>query len=134
MKKQEAKRPQLGNLIQSGSKDVEQFQNEILRPILKMQHPIFISFFIEYLKKRKIIFSSITLDKQKKHIENILSKDIAYKNLQIGIVLGQLSTEEFSLYKVNQSQYVQLIVNHIQTTHSQTCSKKLFYIQTVSIS
>ena len=104
MSREENTRPELKGLILEGTKTIEQFQNEVLRPILKMKHTLFVSFFSDYLKKRKIPFSEITLNQQEKHIDTILSKDIGYKNLQLGIVTGQLSLEEYSFYRDNTSE------------------------------
>lgn len=104
MNKDDVKRPELKGLVLNGTKDVEQFQNEVLRPILKMQHSLLIAFFSNYLTKRKITFSEITPKQQQNYIESALSKDIGYKNFQLGIVTGQLSLEEYSFYKKNSSE------------------------------
>jgi len=104
MNKDDVKRPELKGLVLDGTKDVEQFQNEVLRPILKMQHLLLIAFFSDYLKKRKITFSEVTPKQQQNYIESALSKDIGYKNFQLGIVTGQLSLEEYSFYKKNSSE------------------------------
>lgn len=104
MNKDDVKRPELKGLVLNGTKDIEQFQNEVLRPILKMQHPLLIAFFSDYLTKRKITFLEVTPKQQQNYIESALSKDIGYKNFQLGIVTGQLSLEEYSFYKKNSSE------------------------------
>ena len=104
MNKDDVKRPELKGLVLNGTKDVEQFQNEVLRPILKMQHSLLIAFFSNYLTKRKITFSEITPKQQQNYIESALSKDIGYKNFQLGVVVGQLSLEEYEFYKKNSSE------------------------------
>ncbi len=94
-------RPELDNLILKGTKELEGFQNKTLRPILKMKHDLFILSFKDYIEKRKITFQSLSLQQKNKHIEASLTKDIAYKNIQLGIVLGQLSLDEFTFYQKN---------------------------------
>ncbi len=46
-------RPVLTNLVNEGTSDIEKFQNEILRPIIKMQHELLIAFLKVSYKKEK---------------------------------------------------------------------------------
>ena len=38
-------RPNLINLINSNTSEIERFQNEVLRPIIKMQNNLLVAFF-----------------------------------------------------------------------------------------
>lgn len=76
----------------------EQFQNEVLRPILKMQHRILILIFKEYIKNRKVLFAEISNAKRKFFIENSLSKDISFKSELKGMIIGQFTEDEFEFY------------------------------------
>ena len=42
--------------------DDERFQNETIRPILKLQNPLFILVFKNYIQKRKRVFYDLSLD------------------------------------------------------------------------
>jgi len=43
-------RPILSDLVNAGTSDVEKFQNEVIRPIIKMQHNLLIAFFKSYVQ------------------------------------------------------------------------------------
>ena len=47
-------RPILSNLVMKGTLDIEKFQNEVIRPIIKMQHSLSIALFQDYIKQRKM--------------------------------------------------------------------------------
>ena len=49
--------------------DDERFQNETIRPILKLQNPLFILVFKNYIEKRKSVFYDLSLDKKMIYIE-----------------------------------------------------------------
>ncbi len=50
-------RPIIADLLNDGTLEIEKFQNEVIRPIIKMQHNLFVGVFKNYLQKRKIDFS-----------------------------------------------------------------------------
>lgn len=49
-------RPIIKNIIKETTLDIEKFQNATVRPIIKMQHQHLITFFKDYLIKKKIDF------------------------------------------------------------------------------
>jgi hypothetical protein len=97
-------RPELPNLVNANTTEVEVFQNVIIRPIIKMQHQLLIAFLESYLNKRKIHFTSLSEEKKKSIIESSLDKDIAFRSKIIGSVLGQFSIEEYQNYSKNSSE------------------------------
>ena len=58
----------------------ERFQNETLRPILKLQNPLFLAVFRNYIEKRKGVFYDLGLEKILAYIENGLIKDQKFRN------------------------------------------------------
>jgi hypothetical protein len=84
-------RPILSELVNAGTSDIEKFQNEAIRPIIKMQHNLLIILFQNYLKHRKINFTNLKKEKQKERINIILTKDTNFKNILLGIVIGHFS-------------------------------------------
>jgi len=46
----------------------ERFQNETLRPILKLQNPLLIEVFHNYIEKRKGVFYELSLEKKLDYI------------------------------------------------------------------
>lgn len=91
-------RPVLKNLINSNTSLIEKFQNEVLRPIIKMQNNLLITFFKNYIKNRKIEFNKLGLEFQEKKINSILTKDINFKNILIGSIVGHFKENEIEIY------------------------------------
>ena len=65
----------LGTVSAQSSAD-ELFQNQTIRPILKLQNDLFIAVFINYVNKNKADFYSYTVEKKLQTIENSIQKDI----------------------------------------------------------
>lgn len=81
----------------------EYFQNQILRPILKLQNDLYIELFKNYILKSKSNFETFTIDKKCQFIEISIQKDTKFRNLLIGIVIGLFSIDEYLLYVKNTS-------------------------------
>ena len=91
-------RPNLINLINSNTSDIERFQNEVLRPIIKMQNNLLVAFFKNYIKNNKIKFNTLKPEVQENKINTILTKDINFKNILIGSIIGHLEENEIEIY------------------------------------
>jgi len=83
----------------------EKFQNTTLRQVIKLQHPLLIAIFQDYAITKKTILNTLTEQRAKRFIESALSKDIAFKNKMIGLVVGQFTLEEFALYSKASSEF-----------------------------
>jgi len=81
----------------------EAFQNGTLRPIIKLQHDLFILVFKNYITKRKNVFYELSLAKQLAYIENAIHKDMKFRNSLKGMIIGQFTLEEYSIYIQNSS-------------------------------
>jgi hypothetical protein len=103
-------RPILSELVNAGTSDIEKFQNEAIRPIIKMQHNLLIILFQNYLKHRKINFNNLKKEKQKERINIILTKDTNFKNILLGIVIGHFSKNELMFYTKNTSELKRRII------------------------
>ncbi|TWI00521.1 hypothetical protein IQ05_01173 [Flavobacterium tiangeerense] len=90
-------------VITSQSTTEESFQNEVLRPILKLQNEIICASFSNYLKKNKIDFSNFSLDKKMKTIDNAVQKDIKFRNALKGMISGLFTISEYEIYTNNSS-------------------------------
>jgi hypothetical protein len=111
-------RPVLEDLIKDNMSALELFQNQTLRPVIKMQHDLLIASFNTYKAKRKIDFSSLTDQKKRNKTKAIFVKDINYKNLTLGFIIGAFSLEEFSYYSLNASELnkriIQIVIQRVQ--------------------
>ena len=81
----------------------EQFQNAVLRPILKLQNDLFISVFKNYIKKHKNVFYDLSLEKKQRYIEHAIQKDIKFRNSLKGMIIGMFTVEEYEIYTMNSS-------------------------------
>jgi hypothetical protein len=97
-------RPILPDLVNPRTSDVEKFQNEVVRPIIKMQHNLLIASFKNYLQKRKIDFPAISDSKKRSRISSVFKTDNAYKNTILGFIIGHFSLEEYAFYIANSSE------------------------------
>ncbi|MDF1673901.1 MAG: glyoxalase [Vicingaceae bacterium] len=76
----------------------ELFQNKTLRPIIKLQHDLLVSYFKEYLKSKNILFKSLTEQRKIEFIDSAFQKDNAFKSEVKGLIIGHLTEDEFQDY------------------------------------
>ena len=81
----------------------ERFQNATLRPIIKLQQPLFAEVFRNYIRKHKNVFYDLSLEKRVDYIENAIQKDMKFRNGLKGMVIGQFTVEEYRIYIKNSS-------------------------------
>ena len=73
----------------------ESFQNIVLRPILKLQNDLFVALFINYVDKNTSGFYSKTIDVKLTVLENVIQKDIQFRNVMKGIIIGLFTADEY---------------------------------------
>jgi hypothetical protein len=81
----------------------EQFQNKTLRPILKLQNDLLIEVFKNYAVKQKSVLFTLIPSEKDKYIENIVQRDIKFRNSLKGIIIGMFTIEEYKEYIQNSS-------------------------------
>ncbi len=92
----------------------EKFQNKTLRPIIKLQHELLILVFKNYILKYKSTFTELPLEKKLDYIENAIQKNIKFRTLIIGLIIGHLTVEEYTLYTQNTSALNKRIINMVK--------------------
>jgi hypothetical protein len=92
----------LGNVNEQSSAE-EKFQNQTLRPILKLQNDLFIAVFKNHIGKHKNDFYNFTIDKKLQFIENAIQKDIKFRNSLKGMIIGLFTNDEYAIYILNSS-------------------------------
>ena len=100
----------LGTVTSQSSPD-EVFQNQVLRPILKLQNDLFIDVFKNYVSKYKNDFYSYSVEKKLTYIENSIHKDIKFRNSLKGIVIGLFTISEYNTYIQNSSSLNKRMMN-----------------------
>ena len=81
----------------------ESFQNKVLRPILKLQNDLFVALFINYVDKNTSGFYSKTIDVKLTVLENVIQKDIQFRKVMKGIIIGLFTADEYVIYAKNSS-------------------------------
>ena len=89
----------------------ERFQNETLRPILKLQNPLLIAVFHHYIEKRKGVFYNFNLDQKLTYMQNSILQDQKFRNSMIGLVIGHFTLGEYSVYKQYSSSLNKRVIN-----------------------
>lgn len=92
----------LGELHKDSSRE-ERFQNNTIRPVLKLQNDILIASFINYINKSKADFYNFSTEKKLHFIENAIHKDIKFRNALKGMIIAMFTIEEFGEYIMNSS-------------------------------
>jgi hypothetical protein len=90
-------------IVSESSSSEEKFQNETLRPILKLNNDLFIESFRNYIDKHKNDFYSLSVENKLAFIENAIKRDIKYRNTLKGIVLAWFTISEYKNYITNSS-------------------------------
>lgn len=92
----------IGTINPQSSSD-EVFQNEVLRPILKLQNDLFVAVFLNHLVKNRIDFKSFSIEKKISSIENLIQKDIKLRNALKGMIIAFFTVDEYAQYIKNSS-------------------------------
>ncbi|MFL2623985.1 MAG: glyoxalase [Flavobacteriaceae bacterium] len=97
-------RPEIPS-IQNTTKtlDLEVFQNKVLRPILKLQNTIFVSVFLDELRRKKQDFTSFNSEDKHKAIQRHLNTNTSLKQRFLGIVMGLFTNTEMDFYQRHMS-------------------------------
>lgn len=106
-----ALRPQLA-LAPAAAPD-EQFQNDTLRPIMKMQHDLLLAVFRMFLAKRKVKLEQLPAKQRFAKIKELLTRDNRLRGLLFGIAIGQFTGEEMDYYLANDGNVNRRITNLI---------------------
>ena len=104
-------RPVLNLKKSSQITDEESFQNDTLRPIIKLQSPVLIETYRNYIIKHKNVFYELSNEKKLDYIENSINKNQKFRNLLKGMIIGLFTIEENHIYKKNSSSLNKRMMN-----------------------
>lgn len=108
-------RPEISSTtINNNMSDDERFQNQVLRPVIKLQNDLLIAVFKNYIVKHKSVFYDLTIDKRIDYIENAIHKDMKFRNSMKGMVIGLFTVEEYTLYIQNSSALNKRMMNLVK--------------------
>lgn len=92
----------------------EAFQNETLRPVLKLQHDHLKAVTDSFLLKRKVKIDQVAKVKRREKIKELIARDNRLRGLLFGIIIGQFVAEELAYYLANESATNRRITNLLQ--------------------
>lgn len=99
MEKTNKQRPELPKtLLDNVRTEAEDFQNRVLRPIIKMQSDLLIAHVNSKLESLSVQFTTLTKDEKTQILTQLFMKDIAFKREVIGMILGHLTLDEYRTY------------------------------------
>ena len=91
----------------------ERFQNQTLRPVIKLQNNLLVEAFKNYANKHKGAFYELSLEKKFHYIERAIQKDIKFRNSLKGMIIGQFTVEEYRDYITNSSALNKRMMNMV---------------------
>lgn len=108
-------RPEISSItIHDNMSSDERFQNQVLRPVIKLQNDLLLAVFKNYIVKHKSVFYDLTMEKRIDYIENAIHKDMKFRNSMKGMVIGLFTVEEYTLYTQNSSALNKRMMNLVK--------------------
>ena len=101
-------------LINDNMSEEERFQNLVLRPIIKLQHELFMQVFRNYIAKHKNVFYDLSVEKRIDYIENAVHKNMKFRNSIKGMIIGMFTLEEYGVYARNSSALNKRMMNIVK--------------------
>lgn len=98
------------NVDNSKSTDLETFQTNTLRPILKFQNDLILTLINQHLSENKIIVKKLTDNKKAERIHEIVKGNLQIKQLLTGITIALFTEEEIAFYHSNKKEVVKRII------------------------
>lgn len=96
-------RPLISNALTENSKPLEVFQNEVLRPVIKMQHEIILAHICSIEQFKVILSKKGARTDFQSRVHGFISKQQDIKNQLTGMILGMLTEQEFAFYREHQN-------------------------------
>ena len=91
--------------------EFEKFQNEVLRPVLKLQNDLLVEIFKNYLDKRKGTFYKLSEKEQMVYIDQSVRKDMKFKHYLEGVITGMFTVEEYARFMENEEELTKRMIN-----------------------
>ncbi|MBC7408539.1 MAG: glyoxalase [Arcicella sp.] len=99
------------NVEKEAESEFEIFQNEILRPILKLQNDLLNEIFRTYISKRKGAFYKFSEKEKVAYINQAVRKDMKFKHYLEGIITGMFTLDEYVKFMENEDELTKRLIN-----------------------
>ena len=108
-------RPSIPSIVQKSDISLEEkFQNEVLRPIIKLQNDLVLICFEHYLKRKKVELKKFTDDQITAIIHKLFRSDTQLKSNLRSLIIGLFTLEEYREYLTISAQLNRRINSMIQ--------------------
>jgi hypothetical protein len=108
-------RPSIPSIVQKSDISLEEkFQNEVLRPIIKLQNDLVLICFEHYLKRKKVELKKFTDDQIAALIHKLFRSDTQLKSDLRSLIIGLFTVEEYREYLIISAQLNRRINSMIQ--------------------
>ena len=115
MKSRDLLRPVIPSIKKElASSPEEAFQNETVRPVVKMLHELLITYFLEHIKLKNVDLSDMSIPQKQSFIMGIFQKDLVLRNKTKGMIIGQFEFDEFNTYLTMQKDINKRIISIVQ--------------------
>lgn len=94
--------------------NAEQFQNKVLRPIIKFQHNLIVAVFESAIQHKKMDLESLSYDGKVNAITTVLQNDRNLVGDLRGLIVGLFTVEEFQEYTTMKSEINRRIIQIIR--------------------
>lgn len=104
--------------------DMEVFQNDVLRPILKFQHTVLVALFNSDLQLQKQLERIGTEEEYTTILQNYITKEARFRSLLIGVIIGLFSQQDLEFYLLDKRSVSKRIVSMLIKRFVDTCYLK----------
>lgn len=87
------------------SSEIETFQSETLRPILKMKNETILSVFKNQLYQKSISIAQLNEEEKLDFISKLIKNDLSLKSFFIGLIVSDFNTNELQFYLANAKEF-----------------------------
>lgn len=103
-----------------GALPVEAFQNDTLRPIIKMQHDVLLAAWHRYALEQKGKFYKLNRPEQEAYIRHAYQTNRAFRAFNLGLVCGVLTKVEWQTFGANEKEFSKRIYHLVAQRVSST--------------
>lgn len=98
-------RPEISSIdLGRASSPAEQFQNQTLRPVLKLQNDLLVAAYEQFIATRKNAFHHLKVQQKPAYITDSLRKDQKLINFMMGLLVGQFTLEEYEAFLADEKE------------------------------
>ncbi|MFK8054891.1 MAG: hypothetical protein AB8F78_02125 [Saprospiraceae bacterium] len=94
-----------------GALPLEAFQNDTLRPVIKMQHEVILRAWHRYVLEQKGKFYKLNRPDQEAYIRHSYQTNRAFRAFNLGLVCGVLTKVEWETFKLHEKELSKRVYN-----------------------